>query len=119
MKHLKLKHAMSYAGHGVRVSKKAPDVFVDDQVAAALLATGYFEDADGQPTTSPPVTPTGTVEAIDTMSVTKLRAYAKEKGLDLTWPTGTDADTIRADIKAALDKTEDENPANQFTGGQE
>lgn len=117
MKHLKLKRLLSYTGYDVRVTRQAPDVSVDDEIAEKLLATGYFDEADGQPITPPPVAPTGTIEAMDTMSVTKLRAYAKEQGLDLSWPPGTDADTIRADITAALQQSEDDT-ADQFTGGQ-
>lgn len=119
MKHLKLCKGLSYMGHGIYATRRAPDVFVEDAAtAAALLATGYFAEGDGS-TTKPPKAPTGTIDTLDTMGATKLRSYAKEKGLDLSWPKGTDADTIRVDIKEALDKAEEDegDPASQFTTG--
>lgn len=123
MTHLKLTKALSYMGHGITVRKQEPDVFVEDEATvAALLATGYFAEGDGT-VAPPPAAPTGTIEALDMMGVTKLRSYAKEMGLDLSWPSGTDADTIRADIKTALAKAEEDegsdgaDPASQFTGG--
>ena len=117
MKHLKLSKGLSYMGHGVTVTRQEPDVFVEDaDTAAALIATGYYTEAGNEPVTPPQAAPTGTIEAIDTMGVTKLRAYAKEHGIDKNWPTGTSAEDIRADIKAALEeKAEEDDPSSQFT----
>ena len=120
MLHLKLTKGLSYTGHGITASRQVPDVFSSDEtVVAALLDTGYFALIGGSNT--PAKAPdTGTIEAIDTMGSTKLRAYAKEHGLDLTWEKGTEADIIRSDIKAALDAREaEEDPSEQFaTGGE-
>ncbi len=103
MKHIKLTHGKSYRGHGIYATHIAPDVFTDDMEAVnAVLATGYFEEVEGEEITPPPSVPTGTIEVLDTMGVTKLREYAKAHGLDLSWPAGTEADVIRADIKAAM-----------------
>lgn len=121
MKHLKLTKGLSYMGYGITASRRFPDVFVEDEATAAvLLASGYFTEGDGS-VTPPQAAPTGTIEALDTMGATKLRAYAKERGLDLSWPKGTAADTIRADIKKSLTKAEEaeeddgDDPAGQFT----
>lgn len=103
MRHLRLKKGLSYTGPGIRATKAAPDVFLeDDKAADAAIASGYFKEVEDGSIVPPPKAPTGTIEAIDTMGATKLRAYAKEKGLALTWPSGTPADTIREDIRAAL-----------------
>ena len=115
MTHLKLTKGLSYMGYGITATRQAPDVFVEDEaVASSLLDTGYFSEGDGT-TTAPKAPATGTIEAIDTMGVTKLRSYAKERGLDLTWPPGTSADDLREDIRVALAAKDDEDDAAQFT----
>lgn len=98
---LKLTTAMSYRGHGCVATKAKPYVTTDDETAEALLATGLFKEADEVKHVTQQA-PTGTIEAVDTMGVTKLRAYAKEHNLGLDWPRGTDAEIIRADIRAAM-----------------
>lgn len=115
MRHLRLKKGLSYTGPSVQATKARPDVFLEDDAAAdAAVATGYFEEVAGAGIVLPPGAPTGTVEAIDTMSATRLRSYAKKKGLTLTWPSGTPADTIREDIRAALKEQDTED---LFEGG--
>ena len=117
MRHLRLKKGLSYTGPGVRATKAMRDVFLeDDKTADAAIATGYFEEVEGDTVMPPSKPPTGTLEAVDTMGVTKLRAYAKEKGLDLEWPSGTGADTIREDIRRALAEREaaDDPPDGLF-----
>lgn len=119
MRHLRLKKGLSYTGPGVQATKARPDVFLEDDTAAdAAIATGYFVEVEGAGVVLPPGAPTGTIEAIDTMGATKLRAYAKKKGLALTWPNGTPADTIREDIRAALKEpaAEDAPPEELFEG---
>ena len=118
MKHLKLAMGLSYMGHGVHATQRAPDVSVDDKTALELLSTGYFRAADGECVTTPPAAPTGAITALDTMGTTKLRAFAKEKGLDLSWPNGTKAEEIRADIEAALAKraAESDNDGDDGSG---
>ncbi len=61
MKRLKLLYLGSYSGYGVTVTQVQPFVEVDDQLAAKLLATGYFEDMAGMPATPPSATPEGTI----------------------------------------------------------
>lgn len=119
MRHLRLKKGLSYTGPGIQATKAAPDVFLeDDKTADAAIATGYFEEVEGAAIVPPFTPPTGALEAIDTMGATKLRAYSKKLGLPLTWPTGTPADTIREDIRAALREPEagdaDEPPEELF-----
>ena len=120
MYYLKLIKARSYRGYGLNVSAKNPVTMTEDEdVYNAALASGYF--AQASPDEKPPKKPdsTGTIEAMDTMNSTKLRAYAKKLGLELSWPNGTDADTIRADIRAALTQNEDDDTAYQFMSGEE
>ena len=123
MYYLKLIKARSYSGYGLRATAEKPIVTTEDEATfKAVLASGYFAEAD--PGEQPPQKPdnTGTIEAIDTMNTTKLRAYAKKLGLDLSWPSGTAADAIRADIRAALAEDEDSeddgnDAADQFMSG--
>lgn len=120
MRHLRLKRGLSYLGPGIRATKAAPDVFLeDDKTADAAIDSGYFEEVAGGDIVPPPTPPTGALEAIDTMGATKLRTYAKKIGLGLSWPTGTPADTIREDIRAMMKKiaTEDEPPEELFDSG--
>lgn len=120
MYYLKLIKARSYRGYGLTVTAKNPIVTTEDEgVFKMALASGYFTEA--APDEPPPRKPdsTGTIEAIDTMNSTRLRAHAKKLGLDLSWPNGTDADTIRADIRAALAEGEDDDTADQFVNGGE
>lgn len=87
MKHLKLSKGLSYMGHGVTVTRQEPDVFVEDaDTAAALIATGYFTEAGNEPVTPPQAAPTGTIEAIDTMGVTKLRPTPRSMASTRTGP---------------------------------
>lgn len=124
MYYLKLIKARSYSGYGLHTTARNPIVTTEDEgIYNAALASGYF--AVAAPDERPPKRPdnTGTIEAIDTMNSTKLRAYAKKKGIDKSWPNGTDTETIRADIHAALaapvdaDEYEDEDPGEQFMSG--
>lgn len=118
MYYLKLIKARSYTGNGLNVTAKHPIAATEDEdVFKAALASGYF--AVAAPDEQPPRKPdnTGAIELIDTMSTTRLRAYAKKLGLELSWPNGTDADTIRADIRAALGGNRDDDTANQFMIG--
>lgn len=122
MYYLKLIKARSYMGYGLYATAERPIVTTEDEDAyKAALASGYF--AEAAPGENQPQRPdnTGTIEAIDTMNATKLRAYAKKLGLDLSWPSGTSADTIRADIRAAIAENEggedDGDAANQFMSG--
>lgn len=123
MYYLRLIKARSYSGYGLRATAEKPIVTTKDEVAyKAALASGYFAEVD--PDEQPPQKPdnTGTIETIDTMNTTKLRAYAKKLGLDLSWPSGTAADAIRADIRAALaegEGSEDDgnDAADQFMSG--
>ena len=118
MYYLKLIKARSYRGYGLSATAKNPTVTTEDEdVFKAALSSGYF--AEAAPDDKPPRKPdsTGTIEAIDTMNSTRLRAYAKKLGLDLSWPNGTDVDTIRADIRAALAGNGDgegDDTADQF-----
>lgn len=117
MRHLRLIKGLSYTGPGVQATKAKPDVFLEDDAAAdAAIATGYFEEVAGNGILLPSPAPTGAIEAIDTMGATKLRAYAKKKGLSLTWPNGTPADTIREDIRAALRDPAEEEPPEELFG---
>lgn len=102
MKHLRLTHGKSYRGYDVFATHNAPDIFVSPETAEKLLKTGYFEEIPGDDIQPPPVAPTGTIDALDTMGVMKLRDYAKGHGLLLSWVAGTDAETIRADIRDAM-----------------
>ena len=129
MKHLRLKHGMSYSGHGVTVTKAKPNVTVmDDGQADELIATGYFEEDKAAKGIDPNQTnlfdmdfgesegesegESGgesegrAVELIDTLGVTKLREYAKKHGISGNWPAGTAADVIREDIRKALAERE-------------
>ena len=125
MKHLRLKHGMSYSGHGVTVTKAKPNVTVmDDGQADELIATGYFEEDKAAKGIDPDQTnlfdmdfgesegesegESGgrAVELIDTLGVTKLREYAKKHGISGNWPAGTAADVIREDIRKALAERE-------------
>lgn len=53
MKRLKLLRLASFSGYGIDVTQNSPVVEVSDELAARLLATGYFEDltpeAEGPP----------------------------------------------------------------------
>ena len=120
MYYLKLIKARSYRGYGLNVTAKNPVTMTEDEdTYNAALASGYFAQAspDGKPPKKP--NSTGTIEALDTMNSTRLCAYAKKLGLELSWPNGTDADTIRADIRAALAQSEDDDTAYQFMSGDE
>lgn len=109
---LKLTTAMSYRGHGLVATKAQPYVTTDAETAEALLETGLFEETDEVKHVTQQA-PTGTIEAIDTMGVTKLREYAKKHNLGLEWPKGTDAETIRADIRAAMKPEPPADPGAQ------
>ncbi len=48
MFHLRLVKAMSYTGYGLSVTKKNPDVFMEDKAQAeALTKSGYFQLVEG------------------------------------------------------------------------
>ena len=118
MYYLKLTKARSYRGHGLNATAKNPIVTTEDEaVFKAALASGYFSEA--APDEKPPRKPdsTGTIEALDTMNAVRLRAYAKKMGLAPSWPNGTDADTIRADIRAALTQSGEDDTVDQFMSG--
>jgi hypothetical protein len=108
MFHLRLCKGLSYSGV-VTATKQKPDVFVEDEtIAKAAIATGFFTLVEGSEIVPPPVTPTGTVTKRDTMTVTQLKAYAKENGIDL-------GDAARKeDILAAIAKAE---AGDDETGG--
>ncbi|MCD8206694.1 MAG: hypothetical protein LUD72_02015 [Bacteroidales bacterium] len=84
---LKLVKGLSYCGHGIRASAKIPAVTVDDETAAALLATGYFapcgcdsagdepdEEADSEPDYA----------ELAGMTKAELVQFADATGVDLT-----------------------------------
>ena len=120
MYYLRLIKARSYTGRGLHATARSPLVTTEDEaVFQSALASGYFlEAAPDEPRPRKPDT-TGTIEAIDTMNSSRLRAYAKKLGLGLSWPTGTDADTIRADIRASLTKNGDGDTADSLMSGGE
>lgn len=126
MYHLRLKKAKSYDGPNIRATHSAPDVFTEDEAAAtAAVASGYFDLLpDETPLTNPPGAPTGTIEAIDAMNATQLRAYAKKHGLDIeeAAPKGAPIEAVREAVRDALAARDGEGDATgQFAdqGGEE
>lgn len=83
---LKLIRGLSYCGI-VTASRERPCVLVEEEeLANAVVATGYFELIDVNPEAWPE-TEEGTVERMDTMTVKQLREYAKNIGVDLAGAT--------------------------------
>ena len=117
MYYLRLIKARSYTGRGLHATARSPLVTTEDEgVFQSALRSGYFVEA--APDERRPKRPegTGTVEAIDTMNTTRLRTYARGLGMKQTWPNGTDAETIRADIRAFREESGNEDIVGQFTG---
>lgn len=103
MYHLRLIKALSYHGI-VKATKKNPDAYTDDKATAeAAVATGYFEIV-GKPTVADKTE--DDKKDLSKMTVTQLKAYAEEHGIDLTGHT-TKSDIIEA-INSAEDNTEAE-----------
>lgn len=117
MLHLRLCKALSYSGV-VSATKSAPDVFVEDEATAlAAVSTGYFKLVEGETVTPPPAAPTGTITKLDAMTVLELKGYAKANNIDLI---GTSKkEEILERIETAQANPADDDPAGQFTGGNE
>ncbi len=120
MLHLRLCKGLSYSGV-VKATKQAPDVFTEsEEIAAAAVATGYFKLMEGTDTLPPPKAPTGTITKIDTMTVPKLKDYAKAKGIDLGGAALKDvilAVIAKAEAGTGVSEDDEDDTASQFTGG--
>jgi len=100
MYHLRLIKGLSYLGC-VKATRSNPDVFVDDEVKyKRLLSSGYFADVTASDSEEvkvyePHKTDDAVLEeladsvteeetnALDSMSITELKAYATVNGIDL------------------------------------
>lgn len=120
MFHLRLCKAISYSGI-ISATKAAPDVFIEDKATAnAAVATGFFELVAIEETAEMDEEE----KELSEMTVEELKAVAAQNGISLTGVTK------RADIIARIEATapavpvggdtgnEEEDPTNQFIGGE-
>lgn len=85
---VRLKSAASYRGHGIHVTKRKPCIEVDDGKAAVLIDSGFFVASESSCSAcSPPepeALPNRAISVADVMSAKELRAYAENKGIDVS-----------------------------------